>query len=193
MSAGAPSRATVLVVDDEEEVADVYALQLQDDYDVEVAYGGEEALAKLDDSVDVVLLDRRMPDLSGDEVLDRIRERDIDCRVVMTTAVNPDFDIVEMPFDDYLCKPIDGDVLRDAIDQQLAAADYDTSIEEYYSVTSKLALLETEKSAQELEDSDEYTELKARADRLRDQMNERLDDFDDIETAFQQLSRGPGV
>ncbi len=193
MSAGATPRPTVLVVDDEQEVADVYALQLEDEYDVRVAYGGEAALDRLDDAVDIVLLDRRMPDLSGDEVLDRIRERAIDCRVVMTTAVNPDFDIVEMPFDDYLCKPIDGDVLRDAIDQQLAAADYDTSIEEYYSVTSKLALLETEKSAQELEGNDEYVQLRERAKSLRERMDERLDDFDDIETAFQQLSRGPGV
>jgi CheY-like chemotaxis protein len=193
MSTGVSSRATVLVVDDEQEVADVYALQLENDYDVRVAYGGEAALEAIDDDVDVVLLDRRMPDLSGDEVLDRIRERGIDCRVVMTTAVNPDFDIVEMPFDDYLCKPIDGTVLRDAIDQQLAAADYDASIEEYYSVTSKLALLETEKSAQALKDSDEYQQLKERADRLREHMDDQLDDFDDLETAFQQLGRGPGV
>ncbi len=44
--------------------------------------------------------------MSGDEVLDTIAERGIDPAVVMVTAVDPDFDIVEMPFDEYLTKPV---------------------------------------------------------------------------------------
>jgi DNA-binding response OmpR family regulator len=36
-----------------------------------------------------VLLDRRMPGLSGDNALNRIREREYDCRVAMVTAVDP--------------------------------------------------------------------------------------------------------
>ncbi|HKJ59986.1 MAG TPA: HalX domain-containing protein [Halobacteriales archaeon] len=193
MATGSASRATVLVVDDEEEVADVYALQLETQYDVLTAYGGEEALDVVTEDVDVTLLDRRMPDLSGDEVLDRIRDRGIGCRVIMTTAVNPDFDIMQMPFDDYLCKPIDGDVLRSAIDQQLAAREYDVSIDEYFSVTSKLALLQTEKPTQELTDNPEYRRLKRRADELRETMDRSLDNFDDIDVAFQNLSRGPDI
>jgi CheY-like chemotaxis protein len=64
---------TVLIVDDESEVADVYALRLREEYETRTAYGGEEALDTIDSDMDVVLLDRRMPDLSGDEVLERIR------------------------------------------------------------------------------------------------------------------------
>ena len=75
-------------------------------HDVRTAYGGEEALEKADEDVDLVFLDRQMPDMSGDDVLERVRERGLDCRVVMVTAVDPDFDIVEMPFDDYLTKPV---------------------------------------------------------------------------------------
>jgi CheY-like chemotaxis protein len=41
---------------------------------VRTAYGGHEALEELSDDVDVILLDRRMPGLSGDEVLEEVRD-----------------------------------------------------------------------------------------------------------------------
>ena len=65
--------ATVLVVDDEEMVADAFSLLLERWYTVRTAHGGEEALSLVDGDVDVVLLDRRMPDRSGDEVLRDLR------------------------------------------------------------------------------------------------------------------------
>ena len=40
-----------------------------------------------------------MPQLSGDEVLNTIRDRDLDCQVVMVTGVTADFDILDLPFD----------------------------------------------------------------------------------------------
>lgn len=80
----------VLVVDDEEDLANLYSQWLSDDYAVRTAYNGEQALERLDETVDVVLLDRRMPGLSGDDALNRIREREYDCRVAMVTAVDPD-------------------------------------------------------------------------------------------------------
>ncbi|WP_423750819.1 response regulator [Salinirarus marinus] len=70
--------ATVLIVEDERALVDLFSNWLSDDFDVRTAYDGEQALAKIDDEVDVVLLDRRMPGLSGDDVLERVRERDID-------------------------------------------------------------------------------------------------------------------
>jgi CheY-like chemotaxis protein len=183
--------ATVLVVDDESEVADVYALRLQDRYETETAYGGSEALERLDDEVDVVLLDRRMPDIDGDEVLAEIRERGTSTRVIMITAVDPDFDIIDMPFDDYLCKPVEKEDLVAAIDQQLAARRYDDRLAEYLEVTSKLALLESEKTAQTLEANEGVEALERRAETLQAEMDAALSDFDDIDTAFRDITRRP--
>ena len=183
--------ATVLVVDDESEVADVYALRLRNNYETETAYGGSQALERLDDDIDVVLLDRRMPDVGGDEVLEEIRARDISTRVIMITAVDPDFDIIDMPFDDYLCKPVEKDDLVAAIDQQLAARRYDSRLTEYLEVTSKLALLEGEKTAQTLEESEGVESLKRRAEELKDEMDDALSEFEDIDTAFKDISRRP--
>ena len=185
------SKASVLVVDDEQEVADVYALRLKDSYETETAYGGAEALDKIGEETDVVLLDRRMPDVSGDEVLDRIKERGLSCRVIMITAVDPGFDILEMPFDDYLCKPVDKSDLQDAIEQQLAASRYDERLSEYMNVSSKLALLEAEKPPSEMDANDEVTRLRERATKLKQELDDALDEFDDIDTAFREVERTP--
>jgi len=184
-------RATVLVVDDEQEVADVYALKLGKKYDTRTAYGGEDALAKVED-VDVVLLDRRMPDIAGDDVLDEIRARGLDTRIIMITAVDPDFDILEMSFDDYLCKPVDGDDLLDAVEQQVTARTYDTQLNEYLEITSKLALLEAEKTPQELDENEEVERLREQAERLEAEMDASLAEFEDIEMAFREIRRHPG-
>ena len=191
MSSGSDD-ATVLIVDDEKEVADVYALRLRSEYETRTAYGGEEALAAMDDDVDIVLLDRRMPDIAGDDVLTEIRADGFDCKVIMLTAVDPGMDILEMDFDDYLCKPVEKKDLVAAIDQQLQVQRYDERLSEYLEVTSKLALLEAELSPQEIEDSDELQELNARAEDLKADMDDTLDEFDDIETAFQEIARHPG-
>lgn len=110
-------RGTVLLVDDAEDVVEMYALDLGDEYAVRRAYGGEEALAKVDESVDVVLLDRRMPNRSGDEVLEEIRERELGVRVAMVTAVDPDFDITAMDFDAYVTKPVSGETIRETVEK----------------------------------------------------------------------------
>ena len=183
--------ATVLVVDDESEVADVYALRLRDRYETETAYGGEAALDRLDDDIDVVLLDRRMPDIGGDEVLEEIRDRGISTRVIMITAVDPDFDIIDMPFDDYLCKPVEKSDLVAAIDQQLTARRYDDRLTEYMEVTSKLALLKGEKTAQTLDGNEGVESLERRAETLQAEMDEALSEFEDIDTAFRDITRRP--
>jgi DNA-binding response OmpR family regulator len=169
----------VLVVEDEPDLADLYATWLDDEYDVRVAYGGREALDALDDAVDVVLLDRRMPDLSGDEVLVALRERDIDCRVAMVTAVEPDFDIIEMGFDDYLVKPVSRDALVSTVSNLLLRTEYDEGVQELFSLASKKAVLESEKGPTSLQENEEYRELDDRLDGLRDDLDKKLDELDD--------------
>ena len=98
--------STVLVVEDKEELAETFAAWLEPDHEVRLALTGHEALDLADETVDVVLLDRRLPDIDGREVLDRLRADGLDCRVCMVTAVQPDFDILDMGFDDYAVKPV---------------------------------------------------------------------------------------
>ena len=110
-----PGGARILVVEDNVEVADTYASQLEGEYDVGTVYSGPAALEALSPSVDVVLLDRRLPKLSGSEVLEVIRERGLETRVAMVTGEEADFDIIEMPFDDYVRKPVTRGALQGTV------------------------------------------------------------------------------
>lgn len=179
---------TILVVDDEEDIADLYTTWLETGYDVRTAYNGAQALEKTDDDVDLVFLDRQMPDKSGDEVLDRIRDWGCDCRVVMVTAVDPDFDIVDMAFDDYLTKPVMRDDLVEAVESMQEREEYTDAVQEYFALTSKKATLEAEKSPSELRESEEYQEMVQRVDELREEANTAVADFgDDYDALFQEL------
>jgi DNA-binding response OmpR family regulator len=183
--------ATVLVVDDERDIADLYSAWLEDDHQVRTAYGGAEALEKMDETVDVVFLDRQMPEYSGDDVLDRIRERGLDARVVMVTAVDPDFDIVDMEFDDYLTKPVMGEDLEESVETMLERDGYDETIQEYFALTAKKATLEAEKSPSELHSNEEYEDMVSRVDELSSHADQAVDGFeDDFETLFQELPGG---
>ncbi|SDF60385.1 Response regulator receiver domain-containing protein [Halorubrum xinjiangense] len=184
----------VLVVEDEPDLADLYAAWLGDEYRVRTAYGGREALDQLDEAdneVDAILLDRRMPGLSGDEVLTAVRDRGIDCRVAMVTAVEPDFDILEMGFDDYLVKPVTSDTLRETVEGLLRRGEYDSEVQELFSLTSKKAMLEAEKSATDLADNAEYQRLTDRIEELRERADKSRDavatDDDDYEKLFQDF------
>ena len=110
------SELTVLLVDDEKDIADVYALHLDRQYDMKVAYTGEDALEKMDSSVDVMLLDRRMPGYPGDQVLADVRREGWDCPVIFVSAVANDAD-EEVPADDYLEKPADGKDLIEIVEK----------------------------------------------------------------------------
>ena len=180
----------VLIVEDEPDVAETYNLWLEGEYEVRIAQNGDEGLEELDEDVYVVLLDRMMPGLSGDEVLARIRNRDLSCRVAMVTAVEPDFDILEMGFDAYLSKPIRSEDLHDTVETLLERSNYDDLLQEYYALVEKQATLETAKSGAELAESDEYEQLQGRIDELQDYLSRTMggiEDDSDFITAIQQI------
>lgn len=162
--------ATVLLVDDDRELVDAYVSQLDSRYTVRVAYSGREALETLDSSVDVVLLDRRLPDRSGEEILDTIRDAGYDCRVALVTGVEPDFDIIEMACDDYLVKPVDETDLIQSIERLLTVGAFDDGLRQLFSSVSTAAALECQKEPSELNESAEYAALRDRIDELESRM-----------------------
>jgi CheY-like chemotaxis protein len=172
--------ATVLVVDDEESVADAYASQLQKRYSTKVAYTGSDALQRLDESIDIVLLDRRMPGLSGDEVLQKIRDSGYNCRIIMVSAVDPELEIAQMPFDEYLCKPVTKTDLFEAIERQLFVSEYDERVPEFVELKSKIEVLEENQNQPELDGKEEYEEMQERASELEEDIRDVIDNFDEV-------------
>jgi two-component system KDP operon response regulator KdpE len=102
----APRR--ILVVDDEERMVRFIRMNLEHDgFQVAEALNGKQALDKLRDTPDLVLLDVMMPDIDGFEVLETVREVS-SVPVIMLTAKGEEDDRVrglELGADDYITKP----------------------------------------------------------------------------------------
>ena len=99
----------VLVVDDEKMIVKGIRFSLlQDGYEVDTAYDGDEALQKAtENQYDIILLDVMLPKHSGLEVLQQIREFS-SVPVIMLTAKGEDMDKIlglDYGADDYITKP----------------------------------------------------------------------------------------
>ncbi len=178
MSPDTRDEKTILIVEDEPPLAEMYADFLGETYRTIIAKNGETALESIDNSVDVVVLDRRMPGLSGDEVLERIRDQGYDVRVAMVTAVKPDFDILDMPFDAYLTKPVSLSDLRKTIEDLLALDSFNEAVKESYALSAKRTALESSMFLDELESNEEYISLTNRLDELSRELDAASAEFD---------------
>lgn len=98
----------ILVIEDDGDVRALLRMILEDeDFVVVEADSGETGLARADDSIDVVLLDIKLPDISGFEVCRRLRARS-GVPIVMVTAQIDSYDMVaglSAGADDYVTKP----------------------------------------------------------------------------------------
>jgi DNA-binding response OmpR family regulator len=106
----------VLVIEDDEEMARAVAAGLRHArMAVDVAFDGQDGLVRaLVNEYDVIVLDRDLPGLHGDEVCARIVADGSRSRVLMLTAAAGNDDLVrglELGADDYLSKPFDFPVL----------------------------------------------------------------------------------
>ena len=109
----------ILCVDDEISIRQLFNEELTEaGYDVDTAGSGEEALSKLrgGPAPDLVLLDIRMEDMTGLDVLQAIRPELPTLPVIMVTAVRGLRDDFAIEGDDhvvdYIAKPVDLDDLR---------------------------------------------------------------------------------
>jgi two-component system, OmpR family, alkaline phosphatase synthesis response regulator PhoP len=109
----------ILVVDDEASITDALAvLFAKAGYRVTVAHSGEEALARLGERPDLLILDVMMPGVDGHEVCRRARARADYIPILMLTAKDASWDKViglELGADAYLTKPFEpGELLAQA-------------------------------------------------------------------------------
>lgn len=163
---GNNTETRILVADDEKLLVDSYAALLSRHFDVETATSGAETLDALDESIDIVILDRRMPKYTGAELLAEIRERGLDCHVIICSGVEPEYDIIGMDFDDYLVKPIGNDDILGAVERQLYLDSYDETVREYCALEAKRRALEQSNSRITMTSNHEFERLEDRIESL---------------------------
>ncbi|MCU0276710.1 MAG: sigma-54 dependent transcriptional regulator [Acidobacteria bacterium] len=115
---------SILVVDDDHSLRNMLAFVLgKEGYQVEEAVSGLEALKKLKQGkYDLVISDIRMPDLSGIELLKKIKTHDPELPVIMITAYAATHDAIEamkLGAEDYILKPFNLEELKIIINKSL--------------------------------------------------------------------------
>lgn len=135
--------ARILIVDDDESIRKTLRKAL-DIYDVRDVENGNQACAALEESTfDCVLLDLRLPDLDGLEILRRFELKN----VIMITAhgtIENAVEAMKLGCVDYLRKPFDLSVVREQVRQVLKRRDLDEEQELKYEGLIQLAKIEVQ-------------------------------------------------
>lgn len=103
-------KTAILIVEDEQKLSRVLQLELEyENYETAIAQTGVEALQKIEEKKwDLILLDIMLPELSGLEVLRRLRRKDEHTPVILLTARDQVHDKVsglDLGANDYMTKP----------------------------------------------------------------------------------------
>ena len=116
--------ARILIVDDEEHIRSLYTLELEDEgYEVLALESGKGLAEHIERfRPDVVVLDIKMVDVSGLDVLQQIRNRFYDLPVILCSAYGSyKGDVKSIAADYYVVKSSDLTELKQKIDNALAA------------------------------------------------------------------------
>jgi DNA-binding response OmpR family regulator len=119
----ATHRRRVLIVEDEPALRLSYDRAFRPRYDLAFASNGAEAMEQLEQHrPEVAVLDMRLPDTDGIELLRRIRVTHPDLPVIITTAylsIEPQLKLLDLPHSGYIVKPFRLDELGARIDAVL--------------------------------------------------------------------------
>src|SRR6516162_7200574 len=133
-------RASILIVDDELSVQRYAKTLLEvDDYQVETAGSGEEALQKMQSGLapDLIILDLLMPGMDGLETLETCKKIRPEQKVLMMSCVSETSKVVQaikLGAADFLTKPFQAPQLRGAVRRILDTSTKDMSSAVRYSV-----------------------------------------------------------
>ena len=117
-----PPAMKILIIDDEDIMRSCLCDVLTDDgYSVQTAREGQEGIQLFEKNpADIVILDIKMPGLSGVEVLKILKSKKNSVQVIMITgyaAVQTAVDCMKLGAFDYLTKPFDMNQIREVIRQ----------------------------------------------------------------------------
>ena len=114
----------ILLVDDEESIHLLYREELEEEgYEVHSALSGEEAMEKLGIiKPDLIILDINMPGMNGIDALRRIKEKNHNLPVILSSAYQ-EFkqDLASWASDEYIVKSSNLDELKAAVKRHLSS------------------------------------------------------------------------
>jgi len=147
--------ARILIVDDDESIGKVLATILEDEgYTVDIAENGEKAIKKSEEEFyNLALIDIRLPDMEGIELLTKVRDTTPKMRKIIITgypSIQNAIEAVNRGADAYIVKPFDMDKVLATIKEQLKLQEEEKrysqeKVTEY--IQTRIRELEEEKEA----------------------------------------------
>lgn len=139
------TKKSILIVDDEKIVRESLFHWFEDEgYAIDTAENAEQALQKFDKGkFDLILLDMKMPGMSGLDLLPKLKEIDKDCFVILITAFASVPSAIQALKDgayDYVTKPVDPDELTHLVKNALEQKNLKEENEELKSKIDELIM-----------------------------------------------------
>lgn len=164
-------KQSILVVEDDNTLAELYSLWLSDKHQVTIATDSTEAIEYLDEKPDIVLLDRKLPSHFGEYILQELRDQNLNCMVAMISAESSEVDIAKFQIDDYITKPVNEKQIRRAVDDLILRLGVDSTKRELLALISRRSALEVEHPPVKLHENREYKELTREIKFLSDELD----------------------
>ena len=135
----------IMIVDDSLEVCNVVRVSLADQgYEITAAHDGMQALEQIRaQPFDVVILDLMLPDLDGIEILQYIREQELDTEIIILTAyasLETAIEALRLGAYDYIIKPFHVNTLQSAVRRAVEKQHLETRLAAIYDLSHEIAL-----------------------------------------------------
>jgi len=171
----------ILIIDDEETLSYFLKESLSEEYEVLLAPTGRRGLEELNKPVDLVLLDLKLPDMDGLDILRYIRAGESDIPVIVLTGhaeVASAVEAMRLGAYDYLEKPLDVGALKERIARALEKSPLPERAEIEEMVTPEVVRARPESDRQRV------VELEM----IRRQLQRRLEDLGRLEALSASLA-----
>ncbi len=133
------ARGGVLVVGGSESERERWQMALVDLVSTDAVADGTEALACIDDGVEVLVVHRGLADQAASELVATVRDREFTVRAALLSPERPEGDVVAQGFDAWLQTPVEADLLVRTVEGLLACRRYDRAVGDLYELASEHA------------------------------------------------------
>lgn len=164
----AEQKPEVLIVEDNKPQSKMYKRWLEPAYETRTANTRSEIFDEISDSTEIVLLDRKLPSTSAEELLTSSDVFD-GKQVIMITGIEPGIELIQLDITDYILKPISKEDLHDAVNKAVKAARGTENDRELVALVSKKRVLD--RKPRGIRESGEYKELMERIENLKEDMD----------------------
>jgi DNA-binding NtrC family response regulator len=169
-------KKTILIIDDDiaicEELCEILA---SEGYQVEKTYSGKETKKKLDSiNPDIVLLDLKLPDGSGLDLVELIHEANKDAKIIVVTAhgsLETAVESIQKELFDYINKPVNPDFLLETIKRACRTQDLEQDINEHMGELERFEKLAVGREEKIWDCKEEIKSLKKQVEELKKQIS----------------------